>query len=76
MGPCAWAHAIHRALWTLAGSVSYSHGPKDPNGFQAIMLAALNGNKGVVQILLDKKADVNALGGRNHVFSAIASHFI
>lgn len=33
---------------------------KDPNGFQAIGLASLMGNANVAQVLLDKKADVNA----------------
>mmetsp|Transcript_34805 Transcript_34805/g.75895 ORF Transcript_34805/g.75895 Transcript_34805/m.75895 type:complete len:228 (-) Transcript_34805:86-769(-) len=32
---------------------------RDPNGFQAIMLAALRGHRDIVQILLDKKAEVN-----------------
>merc|ERR1719247_1361135 len=33
---------------------------KDPNGFQAVGLAALRGHATLCQTLLDKKADVNA----------------
>jgi len=33
---------------------------KDPNGFQAIALAALRGHGPLCQVLLDKKADMNA----------------
>merc|ERR1719378_656978 len=33
---------------------------RDPNGFQAIGLAALNGRTSICQTLLEKKADVNA----------------
>mmetsp|Transcript_38602 Transcript_38602/g.72351 ORF Transcript_38602/g.72351 Transcript_38602/m.72351 type:complete len:236 (+) Transcript_38602:269-976(+) len=36
---------------------------RDPNGFQAIQLAALRGHSEICQVLLDKKADVNAEDG-------------
>merc|ERR1719162_1241968 len=35
-------------------------GQKDPNGFEAIALAALKGHATLCQTLLDKKADANA----------------
>jgi ankyrin repeat protein len=65
---CAWSvlmiasYAGHQPLvekFTKGGRM-----PKveemDPNGFQAIGLAALRGHTALCQVLLDKKADVNA----------------
>jgi hypothetical protein len=65
---CSWSvlmiasYAGHQPLvekFTKGGKVPKVD-EKDPNGFQAMGLAALKGHANLCQILLDKKADVNA----------------
>lgn len=65
---CAWSvlmiasFAGHQSLvekFTKGGRMPKIE-DKDPNGFQAIGLAALKGHGALCQVLLDKKAEVNA----------------
>jgi len=65
---CSWSvlmiasYSGHQALvekFTKGGRMPKVE-EKDPNGFQAVALAALRGHGPLCQVLLDKKADVNA----------------
>lgn len=48
---------------------------KDPNGFQVLMLAALQGHKDICKTLIERKADVNAqdTSGETSLMKAAAS---